>query len=52
MNDPEDVKVAYEQSAEPKMIHGLNSEHDYRLHSKIVAEVNEVVGQFLDKYPF
>lgn len=52
MNDPGDVKVAYEYSAGPKMMHPLNSEHDYRLHPEMVAEVNEVVGQFLDKYPY
>mgnify|MGYP001570469319 FL=1 len=51
MNDPEDVKVAYEHSADPKMIHSLNCEHDYRLHPEIVQEVNQVVGRFLDKYP-
>jgi len=50
MNDPEDVKVAFEQSAEPKMIHGIDSEHDYRLHSEAVKEVNEITGQFLDRY--
>ena len=50
MNDPEDVKKAYEESAEPKMIHPLNSDHDYRYHPEIVEEVNKVVGLFLDKY--
>lgn len=48
--DPEDVKKAYEESAEPKMIHPLNSDHDYRRHPEIVEEVNKVVGLFLDKY--
>lgn len=51
MNDPEDVKKAYEESAEPKMIHPLNSDHDYRYRPEIVEEVNKVVGLFLDKYP-
>lgn len=51
MNDPEDVKKAYEMSAEPKMIHALNSDHDYRYHPEIIEEVNKVVGLFLDKYP-
>lgn len=50
MNDPEDVKIAYEKSAEPKMIHALNSDHDYRYHPEIVEEVNKIVGLFLDKY--
>lgn len=50
MNDPEDVKKAYEESAEPKMIHGLNSDHDYRYHPEIMEEVNKVIGEFLKKY--
>ncbi|OHA11040.1 MAG: hypothetical protein A3H71_03250 [Candidatus Sungbacteria bacterium RIFCSPLOWO2_02_FULL_48_13b] len=48
---PEAVKKAYQVAAEPKMIHELNSEHDYRLHPEIIEEVNKVVGLFLDKYP-
>ncbi len=51
VNDPEDVKKAYEVAVEPKMIHPLNSDHDYRYHPKIIEEVNKVVGLFLDKYP-
>lgn len=43
-------KVGYESSPEPKMIHPLRSEHDYRLHPEIVEEVNQVVGTFLDKF--
>jgi alpha/beta superfamily hydrolase len=50
MNDPEDIKKAYEESAEPKVIHALNSDHDYRYHAEIVEEVNNIVGEFLDKY--
>ena len=50
MNDPEDVKEAYEIAAEPKMIHPLNSGHNYRYHPEIIEEVNKVVGLFLDKY--
>ena len=51
MNDPEDVKLAYEKSAEPKEIHALNSDHDYRYHPEIIEEVNKTIGSFLDKYP-
>lgn len=50
MNDPEDIKKAYEVSAEPKMIHALDSDHDYRYHSEIIEEVNQVVDRFLDSY--
>jgi len=49
-NDPENVKKAYAESAEPKMIHGLKSEHDYRYHPEIVEEVSKIIGQFLDRY--
>jgi pimeloyl-ACP methyl ester carboxylesterase len=51
MNDPEEIKKAYEESAEPKIIHGVNSDHDYRYHPEIIKEVNKIVGLFLDKYP-
>jgi len=52
MNDSEDVKKAYEESAEPKMIHALNSDHDYRYHPEIIEEVNQMIGKFLDSYPY
>lgn len=51
MNDPENVKVAYEDSAEPKEIHALKSDHDYRYHPEIIKEANKIIGLFLDKYP-
>lgn len=50
MNDPEDVKKAYEESVEPKMIHALNSDHDYRYHPEIIEEANHIIGKFLDRY--
>lgn len=43
-------KVGYETSPEPKMIHPLHTEHDYRYHPLIIKEVNNIVGQFLEKY--
>jgi predicted alpha/beta-hydrolase family hydrolase len=49
MNEPEDVKEAFEASAEPKEIHGIVAEHDYRLQPQAVKEINEVIGQFLSK---
>lgn len=51
LNGAEDIKEAYEKSAEPKMMYELNSVHDYRYQPEIIKEVNEVIGQFLDKYP-
>ncbi len=50
MNDPEDVKKAYEESAEPKEIHALNSDHDYRYRPEIIDEANQIIAKFLDKY--
>lgn len=50
MNPPEEVKEAFAVSAEPKEIHAIESEHDYRLVPQAVKEVNEAVGQFLDKH--
>lgn len=47
---PEKVKEVYEAIPEPKMIHELDTDHDYRYQPKIIEEVNEVVGQFLDNY--
>jgi hypothetical protein len=37
----------YESASPPKEIHGLNSEHDYRLHPDIIKEVNEAIATFL-----
>lgn len=47
---PDTVREAYQVAAEPKMIHELNSEHDYRLHPEVIAEVNATIGKFLDRY--
>lgn len=46
----DDVRKVYEAAGEPKTIHELNTEHDYRLHPEIIDEVNEVIGKFLEKY--
>lgn len=44
---PEGVKEMYDYAAEPKQIHELNSEHDYRRHPEIIEEVNQLIGEFL-----
>lgn len=44
----ESVYDMYNQSSEPKMIHGVDVEHDYRLHPQAILEVNQTVGTFLD----
>lgn len=46
---PELEKKAYEVSAEPKELHALDSDHDYRWHPKLIEEVNRVVGDFIQK---
>lgn len=45
------VQKMYDTSAEPKKIHELDTEHDYRLHPEIINEVNKVLGEFLDENP-
>ncbi|MBU0706764.1 alpha/beta hydrolase [Patescibacteria group bacterium] len=49
---PDIVKKAYQVAAEPKELHELESEHDYRRHKEIIDEVNETIGKFLDDYKF
>lgn len=48
---PKKVKEVFKTIPEPKMIHELNTNHDYRYHPEIIEEVNKVLGDFLDKYP-
>ena len=47
---PEKVKEVFEAIPEPKVIHELNTDHDYRYHPEIIEEINEAVGEFVDKY--
>src|SRR3990167_417030 len=44
---PEKVKAIYESLPKPKVLHELDSEHDYRYRPEIIKEVNETIGQFL-----
>ncbi len=48
--EPQRVEEIYLSLSEPKMIQKIHSVHDYRLQSEAVAEVNAIVGQFLDKH--
>ena len=50
LNTPTIVKHMFDISARPKILHELNTEHDYRLHPEIIDEVNKTVGEFLDIY--
>lgn len=49
-NDPGEVKEVFSIIPEPKMMHKLVSNHDYRRNLKVVEEVNEVVEGFLFKF--
>lgn len=46
-NEAEEV---FNNTPEPKMVHRLDSDHDYRYHPDVVEEVNNVIGTFLTKY--
>jgi len=41
------VKDAYRLAANPKELHILKSGHDYRRHPRMIKEVNQIVGNFL-----
>jgi pimeloyl-ACP methyl ester carboxylesterase len=47
---PEKIREAYELASQPKELYELNSDHNYRLHTELIEEVNKVVGDFLRKY--
>ena len=46
---PESVRETYHNSAEPKELYEVDSEHNYRFHPKIVEEINQCIGKFLDR---
>lgn len=46
---PEIVWQTYQTSANPKYIHELVSDHDYRKHPDIIEEVNQAIGVFLSR---
>jgi len=45
---PNDVQETYNLAADPKRLEQPDSEHDYRLHTEIIENVNTAVGKFLD----
>ncbi len=47
---PNEIQEIFDQIPEPKMLHVINSDHDYRYHPKVIEEVNKIMGDFLDKY--
>lgn len=48
--DPKDVERILEMVPEPKMAHELKCDHNYRYYPEIINEVNNVTGEFLDRY--
>ena len=46
---PAEVREDYAEAAEPKRLHELISDHDYRRHPHVIEEVNRVMGDFLDE---
>ncbi len=51
MAEPGDVEIAYHASSEPKEIHEVKSEHDYRYSPEAIKEVNETIEKFLVRFP-
>ncbi len=47
---PESVRETYELLSPPKELYELDSGHDYRLDPKLIEEVNERVGEFLERF--
>lgn len=47
--EPEEVKEVFRSIPDPKIIHELVTNHDYRYYPEIVKEVNKVIGKFLLK---
>jgi pimeloyl-ACP methyl ester carboxylesterase len=48
MVDKSIVHELYNISSEPKQIHIIDSEHDYRKDEKIIQEVNKLIENFID----
>ncbi len=47
---PEIVQKVYDTLSEPKELHEVDCGHDYWLHTKIIEEINGLLGNFVDKY--
>ncbi|MBU1201804.1 MAG: alpha/beta hydrolase [Nanoarchaeota archaeon] len=44
---PDIVKETYKNAAGPKQLFGVECDHDYRLHPKIIKEINILIWEFL-----
>lgn len=47
---PEEVRRIYATLPEQKVIHELDTDHDYRYRPEIIEEVNQALSEFLDKH--
>lgn len=45
-----EAEEVFEKTANPKVIHKLKSDHDYRYYPEVIREVNEAINQFLTDY--
>lgn len=48
--DPQMIRDTYKLFSQPKELYELDSVHDYRLYPKLIEEVNNVIGEFLERY--
>lgn len=48
--DPEVVEKICEDFPDPKIIKKINSPHSYRRCPEVIEEVNELIGQFINKF--
>lgn len=44
----EEAKETYDLAPQPKELHMLDSDHDYRHHPKLIKEVNGIIGKLLE----
>lgn len=49
-NEPEEIRAIFDVIPEPKMLHEMEGKHDYRRDAKRIEEVNQVLGEFIQKY--
>ena len=47
---PELAEKIFATASEPKFIHKLKTEHDYRYHPEVVSEVNKTIWDFIEKF--
>lgn len=48
---PDDVRDTYKLAAQPKQLYELNYGHDYRYSPEMIAKVEKVTLEFLDRFP-